>query len=511
VEAYELRDAWFNRALASAGIERASWHPARGVEENARTVEAVYDYYGRLFVQHPHLEWAGMAGTIGPAFYAGFSDLGFVPDAGRRAVVTLLGPAARRLAQRVTGDLGFYETTFLTMQKKIFEDQAPMHEAYVVDGLPEIEKFYRARIIDEATVEAWRQIETGRRTGDPTLVDRGNRTLLFREQFDIIDRFYVRMLRHDRPGGEIFTYLLTLAGVPSVPGAHSFPERYPRTFVAPLPGAAISVRTPLADGNIAVFADRWKLIDDDTLPEFLAYIHSHPDEARAQVSVPVSLRATRYGLAVQVGRLAAAALTRWDIDIAAAPASPPKLQLRSTKASLPAEDGDTRIDLTHPPTRESVGIADTDNRVWMHAHHQPFDVEVALPGGRVYRGRAEKAVLLSSTRGAAPDRLAVQLPLTDPAATERMIAEYATDWGYPASAVDAWRAAAQQGPSSSDRYYSTQVFTADAVGFVQLEVQVSHHVDEGGCVIVLLFSWHSQDTTSDQAAAPITPADLETP
>src|SRR5262249_10214178 len=155
------------------------------------------------------------------------------------------------------------------------------------------------------------------------------------------------------------------------------------------------------------------------------------------------------------------------------------------KPSLPAEDGDTRIDLTHPPTRESVDVA--DYRVWMNADHQPFDVEVALPGGRVYRGRAEKAVLLSSTRGAAPDRLAVQLPLSDLGATERMIAEYATAWGYPASAIDTWRATGQHGASSSGRYYSTQVFTPVAIGFVRLEVQVSHHVDEGGFVIVVLF------------------------
>jgi hypothetical protein len=511
VEGYELRNAWFNRALVSAGIERASWHPVRGLEENARTIEAVYDYYGRLFARHPYLEWAGMAGMIGPAFYAGFSDLGFVPDAWRRAVIALFGPASRRLAGRVAGDLGFFETTFLTMQKKIFEDQAPMHEAYVADGLPEIERFYGARIIDAATVEAWRQIDTGRRTGDTTLVDRGNRALLFREQLDIIDRFYARMLRHDRPEGEIFTYLLTLAGVPSVPGAHSFPERYPRTFVARLPGAAISVRTPLADGNIALFADRWKLIESDTLPDFLAYIHNHPDEARARVSVPVSLRATRYRLVLQVGRLAAAALTRWKIDVAAAPASPPRLQLRSTKRSLPAEHGYTRIDLTHPPVRGSLGVdADTDSQVWMNARHQPFDVEVALPGGRVYRARAEKAVLLSSARGGAPDRLAVQLPLTGLGATERMIAEYATGWGFPSSAVDTWRAAAQR-RASSDRYYSTQVFTPDAVGFVRLEVQVSHHVDEGGFVIVILFSWDSQDTASDHATAPITPAGPHSP
>jgi hypothetical protein len=152
VEAHELQEAWLNRALDSAGIDRGSWRPGRGVDENRRTVEAVYGYYGRLFLDHPYLEWAGLAGMIGPAFYAGFRDLGFLPDAVRGAVIALLG----------RGDLGFYETTFLTMQKKIFEDQAGMHEAYLAGGVAQIEEFYRARIMDAATLEAWRQIDAGR-------------------------------------------------------------------------------------------------------------------------------------------------------------------------------------------------------------------------------------------------------------------------------------------------------------------------------------------------------------
>ena len=71
------------------------------------------------------------------------------------------------------------------------------------------------------------QIDAGRRNSDPALVDRGNRTPLFREQFDIIDRFYLQMLRYHWPEGRAFTYLLTLAGAPPVLGADSYPERYP--------------------------------------------------------------------------------------------------------------------------------------------------------------------------------------------------------------------------------------------------------------------------------------------
>jgi hypothetical protein len=242
VEAHELREAWLNRAFDSAGIERGSWRPGRGVEENRRTVEAVYGYYGRLFLEHPYLEWAGLAGMIGPAFYAGFRDLGLLPDAARAAVIAVLGRASRRLAGRAAGDLGFYETTFLTMQKKIFEDQAPMHEAYLAGGPAQIEEFYRARIIDAATLEAWRQIDSGRRDAAAAAVADGNRTLLFREQHDIIDRFYVRMSGYRPPLGPAFTYLLTLAGTPSIPGARSYPERYPLRVDARLPRITVSAK-----------------------------------------------------------------------------------------------------------------------------------------------------------------------------------------------------------------------------------------------------------------------------
>ena len=50
---------------------------------------------------------------------------------------------------------------------------------------------------------------------------------------------------------------------------------------------------------------------------------------------------------------------------------------------------------------------------------------------------------------------------------------------------------AQPAARSSDRDYSTHVFTPDDVGFVHLEFQVSHHVREGDFVITALFSWES--------------------
>ena len=88
MNAYQLQDFWFERALQRAGIDRETWHPSQGVAKDSKTVQAVYSYYGQLFLQPPYLEWAGMAGMIGPAFYAGFLDLGLVPDAVREQLVT---------------------------------------------------------------------------------------------------------------------------------------------------------------------------------------------------------------------------------------------------------------------------------------------------------------------------------------------------------------------------------------------------------------------------------------
>jgi hypothetical protein len=489
VASHELKEALLDQALERAGIVRTSWRPDRGFAANRRTLDAAYAYYGRLFLSHPYLKWAGMANLISPTFYAAFMDLGFLPAASRRAAAVVFGRRLPRLTKRALERLRFYQTTFLTMQKKIFEDQATMHEAYVAYGLSKIEELYRGRIIDAATFEAWQEIDRGQKTNDRALVDRGNRTLLLREQFDIIDRFYLQMLRYQPPEGLIFTYLLTLAGAPSVPRAHSFPELFPYTLVAELAQARVSLRTPLANGNIAVFANRWKLIEDDTLPKYLEFVRDHPDEARTLVHTRVAQRAVRQRLLARAGRLVAGAVTGWDVAVSAggeaagAPPLPPK------KPLLAALTGDRSIDLRSPPTRESPHFdTEGDSRIWMNPNRRPFDLTVQLPGGRVYRARAAEAALLSSTGGGDPDRLLVQLPTADVDTTQPLLFEYAAQWGFPRDAVTGWRTGVER-RVGSDRHYSTHVFTPEPVDFIRLEFQVSHHVRERRFVVSTLFSW----------------------
>ena len=467
----QLQEYWFNQALQAARIERYQWHPDRGVQSNRRIIPAVYDYYGQLYLRRECLEWAGMANLIAPTLYAGIRDLGFLPDLVRRGVAATFGRASRRLAARMTGAAGWYESTFLSMQKKVFEDQATMHQAYLDGGLKAIDDFHQAGIIDLATRDAWRQIDSG----DTVLIGRGNCTLLFREQLDILGRFYTDMFRYRGAIGRLVTYTMTLAGRPSVPGARPFGARYP--FVLKLP-RTVGVQTPLASGNIALFVDRWKLIENDTLPSYLSFIHDSPETARKIIGQPVSERMTSHRLLAEAGQFALTALTRWKLDLAVE-RTPPRRPARQPRL----------FDLTRPPTRESAGFADGElSKAWMDPRPRPFDVRISLPQARAYQAEAELAVMRIGGRGDEPDRLAVQLPAMRVDATATLLKDLAAEWGFPAEAVAAWNSSANH-PGPTDRHYTTQVFTCSQVGFVTFEFQVAHHVQDRKAVITALFTW----------------------
>jgi hypothetical protein len=485
-----LRRKWLDCAFRNAGIDASHWDPTRGVDLNRRTIECVYDYYGRLYVNHAQLEWAGMANLIGPSFYAGFLDIGFLPDrtrrileevrhlvrAGRHRVGRLLRHDAR-VDELLVGDLGFFETTFLTMQRKIFEDQALMHEAYLRGGLNAIRELGLAGIIDSATGRAWEQIDRG----DPALVRAGNRALLYREQHDIIQRFYVDMREHSPPSGRIFTYLLTLAGTPAVPGTKTYCDVFPLTLIAPISRRTrVALRTPLAAGNLALFTNRWELIEKDTLPVYQRLIAEQAAEVRALIERPIAQRVGRFRLLRRGGRIILALLTHWRLRFEAA-----------APGALHAAGEEVTIDLTTPPTRADAGLADdSDSRVWANLQWHPFRVSLALPGGRTFSTEAVLAVLLSPETGGSPTRLTVKLPATDLDGARSTLAELALQWHLDEAEIAAWAARAAAVTTAS-HVYSTRVFRAQPVGFVRLEFQVEHHVEQDGYVVDGLFSWDS--------------------
>ena len=471
--ASQLRREWLDRALASAGIDPREWDPTRGVEVNRNTIESVYAYYGRLYLSDPRLEWAGMANIVGPAFYAGFLDVGFLPDQIRRTVRVVRSLARRglrklrrrdrELEQRVIGDLGFFEETFLTMQRKIFEDQALMHEAYREAGLPAIHALGDVGIIDSATVEAWENIDGGL----VELVHAGNRTLLYREQHDIIDRFYVDMRKRSPPAGRMFTYGLTLAGTPAVPEAKGYRDVFPYTLMAPIwRRTRVALRTPLAAGNLAFFTNRWSLIETDTLPAYVRLISGRASEVRTLIELPVAQRMQRFRLLRRCGRIALAAVTDWRLGIEPA--------ARAVTRAM-----DVVVDLRTLPR---------EGGIWGDLQRRPFKVSVLLPGGRTFSTDAVVAVLFGIAADRPPSRLSIKLPTGDLADTTRQLECFAKVWQLDESEIAAWsqRAAAA---TSASHAYSTRVFAAQPIDFVQLEVQVEHHLDDDSFVLDLLFSW----------------------
>jgi len=323
----QLRQYWLDQALAHAGIDPNTWNPAAGSEANRHTIEAVYTYYGQLFLDHPELQWAGMANMIGPSFAAGFFDLASMRDVAGKVdhaidrlppgVEDALPPGVRQLgdlAEATDEDLAFYETTFLTMQKDIFIDQAVMHEAYLQGGLPAIEDLRRAGILDDHAVEAWRTLHEGAVTGDRALLAEGNTELLHREQWQIIPRYYDEMRNHE-PTGEAMTYTMTLIGQATIPGTHFYGEVFPlgatietpgpehlgtpsSVFGVPVPHVSVdnplqgtvTIETPLPDGNISDRVDRWNLITHDTLPAYQDLLANDPERARAIIATPVDQR-----------------------------------------------------------------------------------------------------------------------------------------------------------------------------------------------------------------------------
>lgn len=318
---------WVAVAAQKAGIDLSQWDPNKGSNGLKDIITKVYTYYGKLFLDNPYMQWAGMANMIGPSFAAGFFDLGLFRKLAKALEHQPGHPDLGALAAISDNELRFFETTFLRMQKDIFYDQAMMHEAYLGGGMDAIKELQAAGLIDPRTQHAWANIDEGRRTGNQSLISAGNTALLYREQHDVIDQNYQKM--YDRPvTGPAFTYMMTAIGQPSIPGAHEFSHYKPLWVEMESPGPEkipftpwdnptqfeVDVKTPLPDGNIAHFDDRWNYISQDTLPAYQKLLAEHPEQAREIVGSDVSGRIDDYRLYHRVDDLAWKFATDWRVE-----------------------------------------------------------------------------------------------------------------------------------------------------------------------------------------------------
>lgn len=304
-----LSDYWNNQAMLDMGIDPATWDTANGTEANWDTIRSVYDFYGQAYLANPDLQWAGMANMIGPSFAGGFRDMAMMRDLAQQIANN---PASNiplpildqieQLAGMTDDEIRFYETSMLDMNKEIFLDQARQHQAYLNGGLDEINRLQDSGAIDAGTAEAWANIDSG----DPDRVQEGNTALLYREQNEIIADDYDNMRSH--PGGEAVTYMVTLAGEPSIPGARSYAGVFPYTFSVESPGPQnvpftnwdnptqfrTDFTTGFPDGNIANADQRWELIRQDTLPAYQDLLASDPDRAAQIIGSDFDSRVDQY-------------------------------------------------------------------------------------------------------------------------------------------------------------------------------------------------------------------------
>jgi hypothetical protein len=207
-----------------------------------------------------------------------------------------------QLAGMTDQEIRFYETSMLDMNKEIFLDQARQHQAYMDGGLAEINRLRDSGAIDPGTAEEWAKIDSG----DPGLVREGNTALLYREQNEIIADDYDAMRNH--PGGEAVTYMVTLAGEPSIPGAKSYAEVFPFEFSVESPGPEnvpftnwdnptqfrTDFTTGFPDGNISDADQRWALIRQDTLPAYQDLLATDPARAQQIIASDFDDRVEQY-------------------------------------------------------------------------------------------------------------------------------------------------------------------------------------------------------------------------
>lgn len=274
------RAYWEREALRSAGINPAAWDPSQGFGANAGNVNRVYEYYTRLYNNHPELQWAGMAKLAGGTVLGGLEEIYAIRNAARVGAV-IPGPL-QPLANLAEGDLGFLENKLLEMQKAIFNDLAWQHEAYARGGIQTMRDLHANGQLSNAELNVWEDIASG----NQARIERGNEALLLREQRDILTPYYNQINSHGFLGieGKAMSVALSLLAESPVPGGRAFRDVVHREVFG------IDTGIP---GDITNFNDRWEWIKNDMLPRWQAMNRNNPQQARNLVNTPLQDLANR--------------------------------------------------------------------------------------------------------------------------------------------------------------------------------------------------------------------------
>ncbi|MFG1772437.1 hypothetical protein ACGFIX_22895 [Nocardia salmonicida] len=327
-----LHQYWLVVATDNAAIDLAAWAPERGVAANSATFSQVYVNYFRIAAARSDLYWAGMAGIAGASFAAGFFDVGDVGgvvsvggihDLGN-TVAGLLGAtppqlltgvpaditALAVLGPRLTvADLAWYQTRLTIMQKHIFIDLVPMHEAYLADGMAGIDEMFAAGLLDDSMRVAWAGIDGGTEAGRADALV----AMADREQNQIVADQWDATARGRDGMGRVLTYVTTVAGKPAVPGTRAPGVYAPVTVWSPIAaGRPLGLRTPLPAFNWADRETRWDYIAADLLPRHLA-LATDAAAAAAVYREPFAVKLDRGRMLARLPDIIADLTTQWQV------------------------------------------------------------------------------------------------------------------------------------------------------------------------------------------------------
>ncbi|MGK8512339.1 hypothetical protein ACRS5S_31445 [Nocardia asiatica] len=326
-----LHQYWLVSATRNADIDLATWDPGRGPRANERVFNQVYVNYLRLATRHPEFYWAGLAGIAGGSFASGFfdmSDAAVVLDVpGIRelgaAVADLLRATppelARALPQDIhllategsrlsAADVAWYQTRLMIMQKHIFTDLVPMHEAYVALGMRGIEEMYAAGLLDDDIRAAWQSIAAGTREGCVDALVR----MTDREQNHVVADQWDETAAGRAPIGRVLTYVSTVAGKPAVPGVRAPGVFAPAVVTAEVGGRSLALRVPLPGFNWADREARWNYITGDLVPRHID-LETDPVLAAAVLGEAFWGKLARGRLAARLPDLLADLSAHWQI------------------------------------------------------------------------------------------------------------------------------------------------------------------------------------------------------
>ena len=238
-----------------------------------------------------------------------------VREAAGQEAVNQLPSGLRALAnapELTPDDLDYVIGEILVMQKAIFCDLMPMHQAYVDGGLPALQEMADAGVFPSTVMDAWRDIASA----DPERIAAGNATLLRREQLTVIgDRWDA--VRNYRDGlGEAMTYASTMVGSPSVGGVQPMRSWRPIKFTQSLAGGREALVTvPLPAWDWSRFDERWDYITDQLLPGYTAQVTNDWEGLTTQLTIPMVWQMQTHRPLANLGVIAQDAADTFTVEI----------------------------------------------------------------------------------------------------------------------------------------------------------------------------------------------------